>query len=110
MYGEGNLAKYLRKFTSAHSQLLGWAGFQALRLKRVPANVRQQALLVELGYNDAQDALQRCVEFPTTSLADTLPPLLFPLPQLHNKRHTHRPAVIRDRPGSDRCRGHQAAR
>ena len=45
-----NLAKSLRKFTSAHADLLGWAGFQALQLKRVPANVRQSALLIELRY------------------------------------------------------------
>ncbi|KAF8635069.1 hypothetical protein AX15_000559 [Amanita polypyramis BW_CC] len=45
-----NLAKNLRKFTSAHADLLGWAGFQALQLKRIPANVRQNALLIELRY------------------------------------------------------------
>ncbi|KAK2459907.1 hypothetical protein APHAL10511_008107 [Amanita phalloides] len=45
-----NLAKHLRKFTSAHSDLLGWAGFQALQLKRVPAHIRQKALLIELEY------------------------------------------------------------
>lgn len=45
-----NLVKGLRKFTSMHANLLGWAGFQALQLKRVPANVRQSALLVELSY------------------------------------------------------------
>ncbi|KAJ7157645.1 hypothetical protein C8R43DRAFT_997222 [Mycena crocata] len=47
-YGSENVAKSLRKFTSAHAGLLGWAGFQALQLKRIPANVRQNALLVEL--------------------------------------------------------------
>ena len=46
-----SLAKTLRKFTSAHADLLGWAGFQALQLKRVPANVRQNALLIELRYS-----------------------------------------------------------
>ncbi|KAF8648115.1 hypothetical protein AX16_006399 [Volvariella volvacea WC 439] len=45
-----NLAKNLRKFTSAYTQLLGWAGFQALQLKKVPANIRQNALLIELSY------------------------------------------------------------
>ncbi|KAJ7592626.1 hypothetical protein C8J56DRAFT_780394 [Mycena floridula] len=45
---EENIAKNLRKFTSAHSDLLGWAGFQALQLKRVPANIRQNAFLIEL--------------------------------------------------------------
>jgi len=48
VYPDENLAKNLRKFTSAHQSLLGWAGFQALQLKRIPANVRQSALLVEL--------------------------------------------------------------
>ncbi|KAF7424041.1 hypothetical protein PC9H_009341 [Pleurotus ostreatus] len=38
----------LRKYTSAHSALLGWAGFQALRLKSVPANIRHSALVVNL--------------------------------------------------------------
>ncbi|KAJ6558358.1 hypothetical protein B0H19DRAFT_946954 [Mycena capillaripes] len=38
----------LREFVSAHAVLLGWAGFQALQLKRIPANVRHNALLVEL--------------------------------------------------------------
>jgi len=46
--GGENVAKSLRKFISAHARLLGWAGFQALQLKRNPANVRQNALLVEL--------------------------------------------------------------
>jgi len=58
-YPDENLAKYLRKFTSTHSTLLGWAGFQALQLKRIPANVRQQALLVELEYNEHADATRR---------------------------------------------------
>ncbi|KAI5989169.1 hypothetical protein EDD15DRAFT_2371016 [Pisolithus albus] len=34
-YPDENLAKYLRKFTSTHASLLGWAGFQALQLKRI---------------------------------------------------------------------------
>lgn len=50
-YADENLAKGLRKFTSAHTALLGWAGFQALQLKRIPANVRQNALLIELSYH-----------------------------------------------------------
>lgn len=58
-YPDENLAKYLRKFTSAHSTLLGWAGFQALQLKRIPANVRQQALLIELEYNEHADSQPR---------------------------------------------------
>jgi hypothetical protein len=47
-YGGENVAKSLRNFTSAHAGLLGWTGFQALQLKRNPANVHQIALLVEL--------------------------------------------------------------
>ncbi|KAL0059162.1 hypothetical protein AAF712_014134 [Marasmius tenuissimus] len=43
-----NIAKNLRRFTSAHTALLGWAGFQALQLKRIPSNIRQNALLIEL--------------------------------------------------------------
>lgn len=46
-----NVVKYLRKFTSAHQDLLNWAVFQALQLKRVPANIRQHALIVELNYH-----------------------------------------------------------
>jgi len=56
---EENLAKHLRKFTSAHADLLGWAGFQALQLKRLPANVRQQALLIELSYHNTPDSSRR---------------------------------------------------
>jgi hypothetical protein len=58
-YPDENLAKHLRKFTSLHSTLLGWSGFQALQLKRMPANVRQQALLVELSYNNHSDPNRR---------------------------------------------------
>ncbi|OAX42709.1 hypothetical protein K503DRAFT_766498 [Rhizopogon vinicolor AM-OR11-026] len=58
-YPDENLAKYLRKFTSTHSSLLGWAGFQALQLKRLPANIRQNALLIELSYNAHADSLYR---------------------------------------------------
>jgi len=56
-----NLAKNLRKFTSAHSSLLGWAGFQALQLKRLPANVRQNALLVELSPHSHPESHRRLV-------------------------------------------------
>jgi len=58
-YADENLAKTLRKFTSAHTALLGWAGFQALQLKRVPANVRQNALLIELSYHHHADSHRR---------------------------------------------------
>ena len=58
-YPDENLAKNLRKFTSLHSALLGWAGFQALQLKRMPANVRQQALLIDLSCNNHADPNRR---------------------------------------------------
>jgi hypothetical protein len=60
-YPDENLVKHLRKFTSTHSSLLGWAGFQALQLKRLPANIRQNALLIELSYNSHTESLYRCV-------------------------------------------------
>lgn len=47
-YPDENLAKLLRRFASLHTSLLGWVGFQALQLRRVPANARNNALLVEL--------------------------------------------------------------
>lgn len=54
-----SVVKHLRKFTSAHQELLNWVVFQALQLKRVPANVRQQALIIELDYNpNAPDSLR----------------------------------------------------
>ncbi|KAF8625231.1 hypothetical protein AX17_006897 [Amanita inopinata Kibby_2008] len=58
-YSDENLAKSLRKFTSAHSTLLGWAGFQALQLKRVPANVRQKALLIEVTHRGHPESHRR---------------------------------------------------
>ncbi|CAL1717346.1 unnamed protein product [Somion occarium] len=54
-----NLFKHLRKFTSTHSELLGWAGFQALQLKRMPSNIRHNALLIELNYRPSSDASRR---------------------------------------------------
>lgn len=60
-YPDENLAKYLRRFTSTHASLLGWAGFQALQLKRIPANIRQSALLIELSYNPHGESLFRYV-------------------------------------------------
>jgi hypothetical protein len=67
-YVDENLVKYLRKFTSAHQELLNWVVFQALQLKRVPANVRQQALLIELEYNQSgSDPLQRYESFSKRS-------------------------------------------
>jgi len=54
-----DLAKHLRKFTSAHSTLLGWAGFQALELKRMPSNIRKWALLIELSWRGGNDPGRR---------------------------------------------------
>jgi len=54
-----SLTKDLRKFTLLHSTLLGWAGFQALQLKRMPANIRQQALLIELNRTNNCDTNHR---------------------------------------------------
>lgn len=54
-----DIVKGVRKFTSAHATLLGWAGFQALQLKRIPSNVRQYALLITLSYRSSSDSLRR---------------------------------------------------
>jgi hypothetical protein len=59
IYRDENIANYLRKFTSSYLELLGWTVFQALCLKRVPANVRQQALLIDLDYSDNTDPRRR---------------------------------------------------
>ena len=68
------LVKGLRKFVSAHASLLGWAGFQALQLKRVPSNIRQNALLIELNYRpSSSDPLRKCVYArPSSSLTQPL--------------------------------------
>ncbi|EIM91613.1 uncharacterized protein STEHIDRAFT_49706 [Stereum hirsutum FP-91666 SS1] len=55
-YGDQNLSKMLRKFTSFHQNLLQWCGFQALQLKRLPSNIRQNALLIELTYRPTGDS------------------------------------------------------
>ncbi|CAK5269562.1 unnamed protein product [Mycena citricolor] len=54
-----HITKSLRKFTSSHCALLGWAGFQALQLKRVPANIRKNALLIELEPTSDPDCNRR---------------------------------------------------
>ncbi|KAG9224493.1 hypothetical protein CCMSSC00406_0002356 [Pleurotus cornucopiae] len=46
--GYEETVKALRKYTSTHTALLGWAGFQALRLKKVPANIRHSVLVINL--------------------------------------------------------------
>ena len=87
-----DIVKGLRKFTSAHSTLLGWAGFQALQLKRMPANIRQHALLIELSYQPNTDSLRRLVldclfnrEFCLTTVT-----------QIYHQVYTHRISVICD--------------
>ncbi|KAF6765815.1 hypothetical protein DFP72DRAFT_207312 [Ephemerocybe angulata] len=67
-YADEHLAKNLRKFASAHTALLGWAGFQALQLKRVPANVRQSALLVDLSYHDHPESHRRYVDMEAVAV------------------------------------------
>ena len=62
-YPDENIAKLLRRFTSQHATLLGWAGFQALQLKRVPSNVRQSALLIELTPRSSSDPHRQYVSF-----------------------------------------------
>ncbi|KAK7024394.1 hypothetical protein VNI00_016335 [Paramarasmius palmivorus] len=54
-----NIAKNLRKFASVHSSLLAWAGFQALQPKRIPSNIRQNALLVELTSRNSHESHRR---------------------------------------------------
>ncbi|KAK7682568.1 hypothetical protein QCA50_014368 [Cerrena zonata] len=54
-----NIFKGLRKFTSTHADLLGWAGFQALQLKRNSSNIRHKALLIELSYRPGADSSRR---------------------------------------------------
>lgn len=56
---DDNLVKNLRKFTSSHASLLGWAGFQALQLKRMPSNIRNNALLIELSFRPSSDPHRR---------------------------------------------------
>ncbi|KAF7289651.1 MYND-type domain-containing protein [Mycena chlorophos] len=58
-YAGDNIAKSLRKFTSAHATLFGWAGFQALQLKRLPSNIRQNALLIELSPTNNTESHRR---------------------------------------------------
>lgn len=56
------LVKGLRKFCSGHASLIGWSGVQALQLKRVPSNIRQNIFLIELTYHgsaSSPDALRR---------------------------------------------------
>lgn len=63
------LAKHLRKFTSAHATLLGWAGFQALDLKRMPPNIRKWALMVDLSWRGGTDPGRRFVNLTASNTA-----------------------------------------
>jgi len=56
-----NVVKNLRRFCSSFETLLRWTVFQALNLKRVPANIRQQALHVQLSYRNSEDPARRFV-------------------------------------------------
>lgn len=73
-----DVAKHLRKFTSAHATLLGWAGFQALDLKKMPPNIRKWALMLELSWRGGSDPGRRFVDL---TVIFTPPPsnLHFPL-------------------------------
>lgn len=72
-YPDENIAKLLRRFTSQHTALLGWAGFQALQLKRVPSNVRQSALLIELTPRPSSDPNRQCVPSYLSHPSPSLP-------------------------------------
>lgn len=109
-YPEENIAKLLRRFTSQHTTLLGWAGFQALQLKRMPSNVRQSALLIEVSPRPSSDPHRQCV-ISTPSISPDrftlMPPPHF---QVHRQGHTHRATHIRHIPRPTRGRGHPAPR
>jgi len=60
-FPDQNLAKNLRKFTSAHADLIGWSVFQALQLKRMPSNIRSYALQIQLSYRDSSESSRRFV-------------------------------------------------
>lgn len=67
--GDEALAKNLRKFCSSHQSLLNWSVFQALQLKRVPANVRKYALHVEISYRNHPNPAQRFAVAATRLIA-----------------------------------------
>ncbi|PPQ69417.1 hypothetical protein CVT26_002455 [Gymnopilus dilepis] len=48
--GGQDLVKDLRRFASAYSTLLGWAGFQGLQLTILPHKISEEALLIVLQY------------------------------------------------------------
>lgn len=73
---EEQLAKHLRKFVSGHQMLLSWSAFQALQLRRIPANIRTMALHVDLEYRPHADPARRCVSSPF-------------LPSLRHSKYVH---------------------
>jgi hypothetical protein len=77
----------LRRFTPQYTTLLGWAGFQALQFMRVPSNVRQSALLVELAIRPSGDAQRQYVLFPLNAISCQLTSFAC---QIHHYEHTHR--------------------
>jgi len=60
-FPDPNLPKHLRKFTSAHADLIGWTVFQALQLKRMSSNIRQYALQINLSFRPSSDSARRFV-------------------------------------------------
>jgi len=50
-YPSDQLPKYLRKFCSHHASLLAWVAYQALELRRMPANIRSKSLLIEIEFD-----------------------------------------------------------
>ena len=50
VHRDENIVKSLYTFASAHNALLTWVGYQALQIKRLPANARQNAVLVEVSH------------------------------------------------------------
>jgi len=87
-----DLAKHLRKFTSAHSTLLGWAGFQALELKRMPSNIRKWALLIELSWRVATTPVVGA--FPCKPACRAPIYIHLPFRQLRSLRHASASTLI----------------
>lgn len=63
-----------------HADLIGWAAFQALQLKRLPSNIRNYALKISLSYRSTPDAARRfgvaSVELVPRSMLDKTDPLI----------------------------------
>lgn len=107
-YPDENLVKNLRKFTSMHQDLFSWASFQALQLKRLPANIRQHALLIELAPTNHPDPHRRYV--PRAAPRPPLTPPRFAIMGTHLVPRTYvterDPLVAADiQRREERCRG-----